>query len=91
MFFHWVIIFFKLQQDPGDTEGVPLENIPQTRLGKAFSDIISYTAAAKSSRQDESVATSTLSSASVENSNGQSLAETFRVSLSSAVDRKSVV
>lgn len=89
MFFHWVIIFFKLQQDPGDTEGVPLENIPQTRLGKAFSDIISYTAAAKSSRQDESVATSTLSSASVENSNGQSLAETFRVSLSSAVSSSS--
>jgi alpha-tubulin suppressor-like RCC1 family protein len=89
LYFHWIIIFFKLQQDPGDTEGVPLENIPQTRLGKAFSDIISYTAAAKSSRQDESVATSALSSASVDNSNGQTLAEAFRVSLSSAVSSSS--
>lgn len=76
--------------DPGDTEEVPRENIPQTRLGKAFSDIISYTAADKSSYQAESVPNSTLTSSPVDNSNGQnSGTETFRVSLSSAVSSSS--
>ncbi|CAN6675949.1 unnamed protein product [Malus baccata var. baccata] len=41
--------------DPGDTEGVPLENIHQSRLGQAFADIISYTANPKSATQAESV------------------------------------
>uniref|UniRef100_A0A2N9F4D2 FYVE-type domain-containing protein n=1 Tax=Fagus sylvatica TaxID=28930 RepID=A0A2N9F4D2_FAGSY len=76
--------------DPGDAEEVPCENIPQTRLGKAFSDIISYTAASKSSYQAESVTNSTFSSASVDNANGRSsAAEQFRVSLSSAVSSSS--
>ncbi|KAF5449663.1 hypothetical protein F2P56_030084 [Juglans regia] len=72
--------------DPGDNEGIPLENLPLTRLGKAFCDIISYTAATK-----ESVSNSTLSSAAVENSNAQSLVavEASRVSLSSAVSSSS--
>ncbi|KAG6654320.1 hypothetical protein CIPAW_05G137000 [Carya illinoinensis] len=72
--------------DPGDNEGIRLENVPLTRLGKAFCDIISYTAATK-----ESVSNSTLSSAAVENSNAQSLVavEASRVSLSSAVSSSS--
>ncbi|KAK7816806.1 ph [Quercus suber] len=79
-----------LDLDPGDTEEVPRENIPQTRLGKAFSDIISYTAADKSSYQAESVPNSTLTSSPVDNSNGQnSGTEIFRVSLSSAVSSSS--
>ncbi|RXH69904.1 hypothetical protein DVH24_007160 [Malus domestica] len=41
--------------DPGDTEGVPLENIHQSRLGQAFADIVSYTANPKSATQAESV------------------------------------
>lgn len=77
--------------DVGDTEGVPLENIPQSRLGKAFADIITYTATPKSATQVESVSNSSLSPASVDNSNGRSsaAAEGFRVSLSSAVSSSS--
>ncbi|KAK9935169.1 hypothetical protein M0R45_022281 [Rubus argutus] len=76
--------------DPGDTEGVPVENIPQNRLGRAFADIISYTAATKSTTQAESPSISSLSPASVDNSNGRSSAsEAFRVSLSSAVSSSS--
>ncbi|KAJ7943495.1 Regulator of chromosome condensation (RCC1) family with FYVE zinc finger domain [Quillaja saponaria] len=76
--------------DPGDTEGVPFENISPNRLGKAFCDIISYTAAGKSFSQTESIETSPLSSGSVDNSNNRSsAAETFRVSLSSAVSSSS--
>jgi len=64
--------------------------IYQSRLGKAFSDIISYTAADKSSYQAESVPNSTLTLSPVDNSNGQnSGTETFRVSLSSAVSSSS--
>ncbi|CAN6549143.1 unnamed protein product [Malus baccata var. baccata] len=76
--------------DPGDTEGVPLENIHQSRLGQAFADIISYTANPKSATQAESVSNASLSPVSVDNSNGRnSASEAFRVSLSSAVSSSS--
>ncbi|XP_068326461.1 PH, RCC1 and FYVE domains-containing protein 1-like [Pyrus communis] len=76
--------------DPGDTEGVPLENIQQGRLGQAFADIISYTANPKSATQAESVSNASLSPVSVDNSNGRnSASEAFRVSLSSAVSSSS--
>ncbi|XP_034689186.1 PH, RCC1 and FYVE domains-containing protein 1-like isoform X2 [Vitis riparia] len=80
--------------DPGDTQQtqVTFENIPQSGLGKAFSDVISYTASTKSFTQAESVASSlsSLSSGGVDNSNGRtSASENFRVSLSSAVSSSS--
>ncbi|KAJ7953791.1 Regulator of chromosome condensation (RCC1) family with FYVE zinc finger domain [Quillaja saponaria] len=76
--------------DPGDTDGAPFESTSQNRLRKAFCDIISYTEAGKSPGRPESIATSSLSSGSVDNSNNRSsTAETFRVSLSSAVSSSS--
>ncbi|KAM1102738.1 hypothetical protein ACFX19_011530 [Malus domestica] len=76
--------------DPRDTEGVSLENIPQSRLGRAFADIISYTATPKNAIQAESVSNASLSPVSVDNSNGRnSASEAFRVSLSSAVSSSS--
>ncbi|CAN6550553.1 unnamed protein product [Malus baccata var. baccata] len=76
--------------DPRDTEGVSLENIPQSRLGRAFADIISYTATPKNALQAESVSNASLSPVSVDNSNGRnSASEAFRVSLSSAVSSSS--
>lgn len=76
--------------DPGDTEGVSLENGQSTRLGKAFSDLISYTAVTKGSSEAESGANSNLSYAYIGNSNVRSsAAETSRVSLSSAVSSSS--
>ncbi|KAL5747426.1 hypothetical protein ACOSP7_024429 [Xanthoceras sorbifolium] len=49
-----------IYKDPGNTETilVPYENSPQNRLGKAFSEVISYTAAAKAFTRAESVAKS---------------------------------
>lgn len=64
----------------------------ESRLGKAFSDIISYTATTKSLSQAESVtySPSSLPSAGLDNPNGRtSTADTFRVSLSSAVSSSS--
>ncbi|KAK9277182.1 hypothetical protein L1049_006721 [Liquidambar formosana] len=83
-----------IASDRGDFQRVqvPFESIPHTGLGKAFSDIVSFTAAAKSNTQAESVTNSlsSLSSVVVDNSNGRSsAAETFRVSLSSAVSSSS--
>nr|XP_048317951.1 PH, RCC1 and FYVE domains-containing protein 1-like [Ziziphus jujuba var. spinosa] len=76
--------------DPGDAEGVNFENVPQSRWGKAFADIISYTAANKSSIQDESFSNSSVSPRSTDNSIGRnSASEAFRVSLSSAVSSSS--
>ncbi|KAL5177776.1 PH, RCC1 and FYVE domains-containing protein 1 [Glycine soja] len=85
-------IFFTLsnfkQQDPGDAGGGAFDL--QNRWVKAFSEIISYTAASKSSSQAESLANSSLSSGSVDNSsNRNSASEAFRVSLSSAVSSSS--
>ncbi|KAG4924210.1 hypothetical protein JHK87_049750 [Glycine soja] len=74
--------------DPGDAGGgfIDLQN----RWIKAFSEIISYSAASKSSSQAESLANSSLSSGSVDNSsNRNSASEAFRVSLSSAVSSSS--
>ncbi|XP_009598715.1 PH, RCC1 and FYVE domains-containing protein 1-like [Nicotiana tomentosiformis] len=68
------------------------ESLPQSRLGKAYADIISYTAAAKSPTLAETVAfnLSSLSSGTVDNSNARSsTADTFRVSLSSAISSSS--
>ncbi|PSS28730.1 Ultraviolet-B receptor like [Actinidia chinensis var. chinensis] len=81
-----------LPQDQGDIQRV--ENLPQSRLGKAFSDIISYTAAVKCQPQPqpepETSSLSSLASVGTDNSNSRSsAAETFRVSLSSAVSSSS--
>ncbi|KAI3467365.1 hypothetical protein Pfo_024028 [Paulownia fortunei] len=76
--------------DQGDSQ--QSENTTQSRLGKAFADVLSYTATAKNPQLAESVAYSpTLQPAgAVENSNARtSGAETFRVSLSSAVSSSS--
>ncbi|KDP41179.1 hypothetical protein JCGZ_15586 [Jatropha curcas] len=76
----------------GQGSPVRFESIPQNRLGKAFSDIISYTAAAKSPSHAELLGSpfGPLSPANVDHSNGRnSTAETVRVSLSSAVSSSS--
>lgn len=81
---------YKLSQDPGDTEGVNLENVSQSRLGKAFADIVTYTAVTKRFNQAEPVSNPSLSPPPVDNSNSRSsAAEVFRVSLSSAVSSSS--
>ncbi|CAL5338454.1 unnamed protein product [Camellia sinensis] len=79
-----------LFSDQGDAQLV--EGLPGNSLGKAFSELISYTAAAKNLAQSEPVTNSltSLSSAAVDNSNGRSsAAETFRVSFSSIVSSSS--
>ncbi|KAL2546770.1 Regulator of chromosome condensation (RCC1) family with FYVE zinc finger domain [Forsythia ovata] len=85
--------FSFLPQDQGDTQVTQqTENISQSRLGKAFADIITYTATAKSPTWAESITYSinSLSAGAVDNSNGRSSgADTFRVSLSSAVSSSS--
>ncbi|KAK7362262.1 hypothetical protein VNO77_04372 [Canavalia gladiata] len=74
--------------DPGDASGGAFDL--QNRWVKAFSEIISYSAASKSSSQAESIANSSFSSGSVDNSsNRNSASEAFRVSLSSAVSSSS--
>ncbi|XP_061358589.1 PH, RCC1 and FYVE domains-containing protein 1 [Gastrolobium bilobum] len=76
--------------DPRDTDRVTFDNSSQNRWVKAFSEIISYTEGSKSSSQAESIANSSLSSGSVDNSsNRNSASEAFRVSLSSAVSSSS--
>ncbi|EXB43469.1 putative E3 ubiquitin-protein ligase HERC1 [Morus notabilis] len=76
--------------DPGDTDGVNFENVSQSRLGKAFADIVTYTAVTKRFNQAGPVFNPSLSPASVDNSNGRSsAAEVFRVSLSSAISSSS--
>ncbi|XP_050375188.1 PH, RCC1 and FYVE domains-containing protein 1 [Argentina anserina] len=72
----------------GDAEAVSLETARSNRLGRAFADIISYTDATKTHADSASV--SSLSPASVDNSNGRSsTSEAFRISLSSAVSSSS--
>ncbi|GAV62006.1 RCC1 domain-containing protein/FYVE domain-containing protein/BRX domain-containing protein/Mcp5_PH domain-containing protein/BRX_N domain-containing protein [Cephalotus follicularis] len=80
--------------DPEYSQGnqVPFEGTPEIRLGKAFSDIVAYTATAKSWSQEEPVVNhfSSLSATCVENSNGRtSASEAVRFSLSSAVSSSS--
>ncbi|KAK3003630.1 hypothetical protein RJ639_019629, partial [Escallonia herrerae] len=68
------------------------EGIPQSRLGKAFADIVTYTAVAKSYSQAEAAtySLSSLSPVCVDNTNSRSsAADTVRVSLSSAVSSSS--
>ncbi|XP_073139948.1 PH, RCC1 and FYVE domains-containing protein 1-like isoform X2 [Henckelia pumila] len=76
--------------DTGDTQRA--ENISQNRMGKAFADIVSYTAVAKIP-QSESITYSPilLSAGAVDDSNASrtSGCETFRLSLSSAVSSSS--
>ncbi|KAL7163909.1 hypothetical protein ACSBR2_039929 [Camellia fascicularis] len=75
--------------DQGDTQRA--ENLPQSRLGKAFCDIIAYTAVAENQAQPELV-TNSASSLGIDNLNSNSrssAAETFRVSLSSVVSSSS--
>ncbi|KAK6159979.1 hypothetical protein DH2020_003360 [Rehmannia glutinosa] len=77
-------------QDQGVTQRS--ENASQSRLGKAFADVLSYTATPKNPQLAESISyTPTLqSTVPVESSNIRtSGAETFRVSLSSAVSSSS--
>ncbi|CAI9785230.1 unnamed protein product [Fraxinus pennsylvanica] len=82
--------FSFLPQDQGDTQ--LSENLSQSRWGKAFADIITYTATAKSPTRAESITYSinSLPAGAVDNSNGRSSGgDTFRVSLSSAVSSSS--
>ncbi|CDP00317.1 unnamed protein product [Coffea canephora] len=76
--------------DHGDTPRA--ESIPQSRLGKAFADVVSYTATSKNSFLAE-INTSTASSlipGAADNSNSRiSTADTVRISLSSAVSSSS--
>ncbi|KAF5739251.1 hypothetical protein HS088_TW12G00453 [Tripterygium wilfordii] len=77
--------------DPGDGH-ISFEDISHNRLGKAFSDILSQTAAANSCNQEESAADSliSLSTASLDNINGRnSTTEAVRVSYSSAISSSS--
>ncbi|KAJ4974536.1 hypothetical protein NE237_007710 [Protea cynaroides] len=80
-------------KDPGGTPRflVPSESFSRTGLGKAFSDVISYTASVKGPTVPESVANSLCSlSSCADNSNGRSsTADNVRVSLSSAVSSSS--
>ncbi|KAK4479801.1 hypothetical protein RD792_015337 [Penstemon davidsonii] len=79
--------FVSLFVDQGETESVS-----QSRLGKVFADIVSYTATTRSPQFSESVPYSPTSLAvgTLDNSNVRtSGAETFRVSLSSAVSSSS--
>ncbi|PSR88206.1 Ultraviolet-B receptor like [Actinidia chinensis var. chinensis] len=78
--------------DQGDIRQV--ESLPHGRLGKAFSDIISYTAAAQYQPQPqpepETSSLSSLAFVGTDNSSSRSsVAEAFRVSLSSAVSSSS--
>lgn len=67
---------------------MPLENVSNNGLGKAFADIISYTAVTDSGSQADSL--SSLTNACADNSNDRSSAsEAFRISLSSAVSSSS--
>ncbi|XP_057750594.1 PH, RCC1 and FYVE domains-containing protein 1-like isoform X1 [Arachis stenosperma] len=76
--------------DPRYTNGVASDNSNQNRWVKAFSEIISYTGANKSSIQVELIPNSTLSPGSVdESSNRNSASEAVRVSLSSVVSSSS--
>ncbi|KAF6154656.1 hypothetical protein GIB67_000540, partial [Kingdonia uniflora] len=82
------------QKDLGDTQRIslPYESTVQSGFGKAFSDVMSYTAAARGSTSAESVAHSfaSLSSAGVDISNSRgSAVDAVRVSLSSAVSSNS--
>lgn len=83
-----------LPQDFGDIQGtqVPLDNVSNNGLGKAFADIISYTEAANTNIRADSVSfsPSPLTNAFPDNSNDRSsAAETFRISLSSVVSSSS--
>ncbi|OVA13339.1 FYVE zinc finger [Macleaya cordata] len=84
-----------LQKDSGDAQQtqVPYDNPPQNGFGKAFSDVILYTATAKVFTQSVSVSNSlsSLSSTPADNSNGRGSAvdTAVRVSLSSAVSSSS--
>ncbi|XP_075484381.1 PH, RCC1 and FYVE domains-containing protein 1-like [Primulina tabacum] len=72
--------------DQSDTQ--PTENVSQGRLGKAFADIVSYTATAKKFQLAESITQTPTSqpAVAVDTSNARtSGADTVRVSLSSAV------
>ncbi|KAG9451265.1 hypothetical protein H6P81_011230 [Aristolochia fimbriata] len=75
------------QRNPNAYDGPPPNG-----LGKAFSDVIFYTAASKGSSQSDPVCSSlnSFSSVSTDNINGRgSTADGFRVSLSSAVSSSS--
>ncbi|KAI9111424.1 hypothetical protein K1719_017114 [Acacia pycnantha] len=73
-----------------DSEEFSFDSTSENRLGRAFSEIISYTAAGKSPSQAESNANSCASPGSGDNSNNRnSIAEPIRVSLSSAVSSSS--
>ncbi|XP_059638765.1 PH, RCC1 and FYVE domains-containing protein 1 [Cornus florida] len=80
-------------KDPGSiqTIPVPFENLPQKRLGRAFSDVISSNAAMLCFPQTDFIANPlfSLSSGGVDEINGRSSADTFRASFSSAVSSSS--
>ncbi|KAK0586376.1 hypothetical protein LWI29_005861 [Acer saccharum] len=82
------------EPEPGGTQAilVPYKNSPQNRLGKAFSEVLSYTAAAKAFTQAESVAKSIsfVSSGGLDDKNSHSSGvNSNRYSSSSAVSSSS--
>lgn len=83
-----------LHKEPGDTQELHIsyESPPQSTLGKAFSDLILYTAPPRISTQSDSVCSSrhSCSSGGADNLNGRSsTVDTSRVSLSSVVSSSS--
>lgn len=83
-----------LRQDLEDSQTllVPYENSPQNRLGKAFSEVFSYTAAAKAYTRAESVAKhiSSLSPDVLDDTHSSTSATyTFQSSVSSAISSSS--
>ncbi|PHU02670.1 hypothetical protein BC332_27921 [Capsicum chinense] len=67
------------------------ENLPQSRLGKVYADIIQYTAAGKSPTLAGTgpLSLSLLSARAADNSNARSSTAEFRISLSSALSSSS--
>ncbi|OMO79108.1 Zinc finger, FYVE-type [Corchorus olitorius] len=83
-----------IYKDPRDiqTPSLPYESSPQRRLGKAFSEVVTYTSTTKSLTQTQSVVKhfSSLSLGGLDNQQGRSSAvDSFRCSLSSAVSSSS--
>ncbi|CAK9138076.1 unnamed protein product [Ilex paraguariensis] len=70
---------------------VPFKSPPQKRLGRTFSDVLLYNEVAESPQQTEFLVNSlcSLSSGGLDDPNGRSSSDTFRVSLSGAISLSS--
>ncbi|KAL7192137.1 hypothetical protein ACSBR2_024057 [Camellia fascicularis] len=84
-------------KDQGTTEKevqkipVPFANPPQKLLGRAFSDVVTYSASAQCYPQTDSIGSSlsSLSSVGLDNIDGRCSADSLRISLSSAISSSS--